>query len=156
MTSFSVTLGLGFKRRTGQAGLADDAVQGSACKFRVQRNSDVVVPVASFHCCDVLTAIIEREESGYSALCPEYDTAGQGAKIEEAQHNLIEAPELIFRVRRCRGGYLLAPGWRPFWVAVEGHSFLSDSVQSGSADTTHRSRSELCIQVHRWSRTLLG
>ena len=42
------------------------------------------------------TAIIEREESGYSALCPEYDIASQGATIEEARDNLIEALSLFF------------------------------------------------------------
>ena len=43
-----------------------------------------------------LTAIIEREESGYSALCPEYDIASQGATIEEARDNLVEALSLFF------------------------------------------------------------
>ena len=43
-----------------------------------------------------LTAIIEREESGYSALCPEYDIASQGGTIEEARDNLIEALTLFF------------------------------------------------------------
>jgi len=32
-----------------------------------------------------LTAIIEREEGGYVALCPELDIASQGASIEEAR-----------------------------------------------------------------------
>jgi predicted RNase H-like HicB family nuclease len=43
-----------------------------------------------------LTAIIEREESGYSALCPEYDIASQGDSIEEARNNLVEALSLFF------------------------------------------------------------
>ncbi len=43
-----------------------------------------------------MTAIIEREESGYSALCPEYDVASQGATIEEARANLVEALGLFF------------------------------------------------------------
>jgi predicted RNase H-like HicB family nuclease len=43
-----------------------------------------------------VTAIIEREETGYSALCPEYDIASQGATIEEARDNLIEALHLFF------------------------------------------------------------
>lgn len=43
-----------------------------------------------------LTAIIEREESGYSALCPQYDIASQGATIEEARDNLVEALSLFF------------------------------------------------------------
>ncbi len=43
-----------------------------------------------------LTAIIEREEDGYVALCPEYDVVSQGASIEEARQNLREALELFF------------------------------------------------------------
>jgi predicted RNase H-like HicB family nuclease len=43
-----------------------------------------------------LTAIIEREESGYVSLCPELDIASQGDSIEEARDNLREALELFF------------------------------------------------------------
>lgn len=43
-----------------------------------------------------LTAIIEREEDGYVALCPELDIASQGTTVEEARRNLIEALELFF------------------------------------------------------------
>ena len=43
-----------------------------------------------------LTAIIEREDPGYVALCPEYDIASQGTTIEEARDNLIEALTLFF------------------------------------------------------------
>lgn len=43
-----------------------------------------------------MTAIIEREECGYSALCPQYDIASQGATIEEARDNLVEALSLFF------------------------------------------------------------
>ena len=43
-----------------------------------------------------LTAIIEREGSGYVALCPELDIASQGESIEEARTNLKEALELFF------------------------------------------------------------
>jgi predicted RNase H-like HicB family nuclease len=43
-----------------------------------------------------LTAIIEREESGYVSLCPELDIASQGDTIEEARLNLQEALELFF------------------------------------------------------------
>jgi predicted RNase H-like HicB family nuclease len=42
-----------------------------------------------------LTAIIEREDDGYVALCPEFDVASQGATIEEARANLIEALTLF-------------------------------------------------------------
>jgi len=43
-----------------------------------------------------LTAVIEREEGGYVALCPELDIASQGASVEEARRNLREALELFF------------------------------------------------------------
>jgi predicted RNase H-like HicB family nuclease len=43
-----------------------------------------------------LTAIIEREDSGYVSLCPELDIASQGGTIEEARDNLREALELFF------------------------------------------------------------
>lgn len=43
-----------------------------------------------------LTAIIEREVDGYTALCPETDIASQGDTIEEARDNLNEALELFF------------------------------------------------------------
>ena len=38
-----------------------------------------------------VTAIIEREDDGLVALCPEFDIASQGASIEEARTNLIKA-----------------------------------------------------------------
>jgi predicted RNase H-like HicB family nuclease len=41
------------------------------------------------------TAIIEREDDGYVALCPELDIASQGDSIEEARTNLLEALELF-------------------------------------------------------------
>jgi len=43
-----------------------------------------------------MTAIIEREDGGYVALCPELDIASQGNTIEEARENLREALELFF------------------------------------------------------------
>jgi len=43
-----------------------------------------------------LTAIIEREDDGFVALCPELDLASQGSTIEEARANLIEALTLFF------------------------------------------------------------
>ena len=43
-----------------------------------------------------LTAIIEKEDDGYVALCPEVDVASQGDTIEEAKYNLKEALELFF------------------------------------------------------------
>lgn len=41
------------------------------------------------------TAIIEREDDLFLALCPELDVASQGASIEEARTNLVEAIELF-------------------------------------------------------------
>ena len=43
-----------------------------------------------------LTAIIEREDKVFVALCPELDIASEGASIEEARTNLIEALTLFF------------------------------------------------------------
>jgi predicted RNase H-like HicB family nuclease len=43
-----------------------------------------------------LTAIIEREDDGYVALCPELDIASQGSDVQEARGNLQEALELFF------------------------------------------------------------
>jgi predicted RNase H-like HicB family nuclease len=43
-----------------------------------------------------LTAIVEREDDEYVALCPELDIASQGTSVEEARLNLIEACELFF------------------------------------------------------------
>lgn len=42
-----------------------------------------------------LTAIIEREDDGYVALCAELDVASQGSSVEEARRNLAEAVELF-------------------------------------------------------------
>lgn len=43
-----------------------------------------------------LTAIVEREEDGYVALCPEVDIASQGGTVAEARDNLEEALTLFF------------------------------------------------------------
>ena len=45
-----------------------------------------------------MTAIIEREEDGFVALCPELDIASQGDTVEEARANLREAVELFFEM----------------------------------------------------------
>jgi len=42
------------------------------------------------------TVIIEHEDGGYCALCPELDVASQGDTVEQAKNNLIEAIELFF------------------------------------------------------------
>ena len=44
-----------------------------------------------------MTAIIEREDDGFVALCPELDIASQGSTIEEARANLVEALTLFFQ-----------------------------------------------------------
>ncbi len=43
-----------------------------------------------------LTAIVEREGTGYVALCPEVDVASQGDNVAEARANLEEALTLFF------------------------------------------------------------
>ena len=43
-----------------------------------------------------LTAIIEREDDAYVALCSELDIASQGDTVEAARKNLVEALELFF------------------------------------------------------------
>ena len=43
-----------------------------------------------------LTAIIEREDDGFVAPCPELDIASEGTSIEDARTNLIEALTLFF------------------------------------------------------------
>ena len=42
------------------------------------------------------TAVIEREDNSYVALCPELDIASQGESVEMARSNLKEAIELFF------------------------------------------------------------
>jgi predicted RNase H-like HicB family nuclease len=44
------------------------------------------------------TAVIERDEDWYVALCPELDITSQGKSVEDARRNLIEAIELFFEV----------------------------------------------------------
>lgn len=41
------------------------------------------------------TAVIEREDDGFVALCPELDIASQGDTVEQARQNLVEAIELF-------------------------------------------------------------
>lgn len=43
-----------------------------------------------------LTAIIERDDDAYVALCPELDIASQGDTVEAARANLVETLELFF------------------------------------------------------------
>jgi predicted RNase H-like HicB family nuclease len=38
-----------------------------------------------------LTAVIEAEDDGYFALCPELDIASQGDTVDEARAMLVEA-----------------------------------------------------------------
>jgi predicted RNase H-like HicB family nuclease len=63
-----------------------------------------------------LTAVIEREDNAYVALCPELDIASQGGTIEEARANLVEAVELFFEAasdqeiaQRLRGEVYVTP-----------------------------------------------
>ena len=48
----------------------------------------------------IYTAILEKEDDLFVALCPELDVASQGATVEEATANLKEAVELFLE---CAG-----------------------------------------------------
>jgi predicted RNase H-like HicB family nuclease len=58
-----------------------------------------------------LSAIIEREGSGYVGLCPELDMASQRDTIESARSNLQEVVELFERRTQPKSndGFLSAP-----------------------------------------------
>ena len=45
----------------------------------------------------LLTALVQREEGSWAALCPELDVASQGETIEQAKENLREAVELFLK-----------------------------------------------------------
>jgi len=45
-----------------------------------------------------LTAIIEKEDDGYIAFCPEVDVTSQGDTVDDARNNLKEALELFFEL----------------------------------------------------------
>lgn len=45
-----------------------------------------------------LAVIVEREDNGYVALCPEIDIASQGGDVAEARDNLAEALALFFEI----------------------------------------------------------
>lgn len=45
-----------------------------------------------------LTSLVQSEDDGYVAMCPELDIASQGETVEEARRNLIEAVELFLEV----------------------------------------------------------
>jgi predicted RNase H-like HicB family nuclease len=42
-----------------------------------------------------LTAVIQRSEKYFVALCPELDVVSQGKTVEEARSNITEAVELF-------------------------------------------------------------
>ncbi|MBM2817063.1 MAG: hypothetical protein HW421_3825 [Ignavibacteria bacterium] len=44
----------------------------------------------------LFTALIEKEDDMYVALCPEIDIVSQGVSVEDAKKNLKEAVELFF------------------------------------------------------------
>jgi len=63
-----------------------------------------------------LTAVISRDGGMFVALCPELDVASQGASVEEARANLIEAVELFLEAadpsevqQRLEAKALIAP-----------------------------------------------
>jgi len=60
-----------------------------------------------------LTAIIQAEDGGFVALCPQLDVCSQGDTVEQARANLQEALELFFEtapsdeVARRRGSHVV-------------------------------------------------
>jgi predicted RNase H-like HicB family nuclease len=66
-----------------------------------------------------LTAIIEREDDIYVALCPEFDIVSQGGSIEDALANLREAVDLFLQaadsreVRERRRGQIFVTQFLP-------------------------------------------
>jgi predicted RNase H-like HicB family nuclease len=44
-----------------------------------------------------LTAVIQRSEKYFVALCPEMDVVSQGKTVEEARNNIAEAVELFLK-----------------------------------------------------------
>ena len=48
-----------------------------------------------------LTTLIEPENDGFVATCPELDIVTQGDTVEEARENLQEALELFFETASC-------------------------------------------------------
>jgi predicted RNase H-like HicB family nuclease len=70
------------------------------------------MPFANF------TAIIEREDDGFVALWPEFDIASQGASIEEARSNLVEALTLFFETAD-RSEFALRPHCEIFVTQVD-------------------------------------
>jgi hypothetical protein len=99
-----------------------------------------------------LTAIIEREGNGYVTLCPDVDVtlcpdvdvdvdvdvdlASQGASIDEARKNLVEALELFFETAdqseiktRLHTGRSLESSSAHFWPSP-------GSFRSASAEAT--------------------
>jgi predicted RNase H-like HicB family nuclease len=62
----------------------------SQTRIRASSSEDPHMPTRS------LTAIIEREDDAWVALCPELDIASQGDTVEQARSNLREAIELFF------------------------------------------------------------
>jgi len=70
------------------------------------------------------SAIIEREDDGYVALCPELDIASEGASIEESREHNRSVDAVFLRVRRRRK----SPG---------GHESRNDVKQSPDNTYSH-------------------
>jgi predicted RNase H-like HicB family nuclease len=60
--------------------------------------ADQAMQIPTMKAAQRLTAIIECEDDGFAALCPELDVASQGTSIEEALANPIEALALFFEM----------------------------------------------------------
>lgn len=77
-----------------------------------------------------MTAIIEREDDGYVALCPELDIASQGMTIEEARANLIEALTLFAETAASSEVSRRSHG-EVFFIQVEGEGQVYRNRRDG-------------------------
>ncbi|MDR2674578.1 MAG: type II toxin-antitoxin system HicB family antitoxin [Opitutaceae bacterium] len=64
-------------------------IAGCACDGEMPRSPLFIMKTLN------LTAVLEKEGTGYVSLCPELDAASQGDSVEEALANLREAAELF-------------------------------------------------------------
>ena len=83
------------------------------------------------------TAIIQREEKGYVALCPELDIAGRGEMVEEPRNNLTEALEVQLQCRESSSKFIMCAIYRsvlyaPAMICASDLARLSSTDSSGS------------------------
>jgi predicted RNase H-like HicB family nuclease len=90
------------------------------------------------------TAITEREDNGFVALCSELDIASQGLSVEEARTSLVEALTLFFEVadeaevsRRLHSEAFVTqvevPGTATIWVTSDPNFAKTTTTSPGGA-----------------------